>query len=57
MLNGYGNENGIKINRSNQQKKKKKTKTRQICTCSTLLIFLISKTICTWLFCLSLPLF
>ena len=49
MLNGYGNENGIKINRSNQQKKQK-TKTRQICTCSTLLIFLISKTICTWLF-------
>ena len=23
MLNGYGNENGIKINRSNQQKTKK----------------------------------
>ena len=30
MLNGYGNENGIKINRSNWQKKK------QIYTCSTL---------------------
>ena len=29
MLNGDGNENGIKINRSNWQKK-------QICTCSTL---------------------
>ena len=23
MLNGYGNENGIKINKSNQQKKTK----------------------------------
>ena len=33
MLNGDGNENGIKINRSNQQKK-------QICTCSTLFLFL-----------------
>ena len=35
MLKGDGNENGIKIKRSNQQKKK-------ICTCSTL-FFLISK--------------
>ena len=26
MLNGDGNENGIKINRSNQQKKNKRTK-------------------------------
>ena len=34
MLNGDGNENGIKINRSNQQKK-------QICTCSTLFVFLL----------------
>ena len=35
MLNGEGNENGLKINRSNQQKKTN-------CTCSTL-FFLISK--------------
>ena len=35
MLNGDGNENGIKINRSNYQKKTN-------CTCSTL-FFLISK--------------
>ena len=44
MLKGDGNENGIKIKRSTQQKKK-------ICTCSTL-FFLMSiskKTICTFL--------
>ena len=53
MLNGDGNDNGIKINRSNQQKNKlhlqhasflNQQKKKQICTCSTL-------------FCLSLPLF
>ena len=33
MLNGNGNENAIKINRSNQQKKKKR---RKICPCRTL---------------------
>ena len=53
MLNGKGNENGIhiKINRSNKQKtklhvqhtffsNKQKKKTKQICTCSTLFVFL-----------------
>ena len=52
MLNGEGNENGIKINRSNQQKNKlhvqhtffSNQQKKQICTCSRL-------------FCLSLPLF
>ena len=51
MLKGDGNENGIKINRSNQQK--------IICTCSTL-FFLINKNTNLHLstfFCLSLPLF
>ena len=33
MLKGDGNENGIKINRSNYQK-------GQICTCTTLFVFL-----------------
>ena len=48
MLNGDGNENGIKITRSNQQKAKKQVqhtiflirKKKQICTCSTLFVFL-----------------
>ena len=49
MLNGEGNENGIKINRSNQQKNKlhvqhtffsNQPKKKQICTCSTLFVFL-----------------
>ena len=52
MVNGNGNENGNKINTSNQQKKIVRaahyfyliSKKKQICTCSTL-------------FCLSLPLF
>ena len=45
MLKGDGNENGIKIKRSNQQKKK-------IGTCSTLfflIILLAKKKICTFL--------
>ena len=51
MLNGEGNENGIKINRSNQQKTN--------CTCSTLFFLISKKQICTCstVFCLSLPLF
>ena len=49
MLKGDGNENGIKIKRSNQQKK-------EICTCSTL-FFLISKKKKFARFCLSLSLF
>ena len=49
MPNGEGNENGIKINRSNEQKKKKKLhvqhtffliRKKKICTCSTLFVFL-----------------
>ena len=47
MLNGEGNENGIKINRSNQQKTNCTCSTlffliskKQICTCSTLFVFL-----------------
>ena len=35
MLNGDGNENGVKINRSNQQKNK-----LHVCTCNTLFVFL-----------------
>ena len=42
MLKGDGNENGIKIKRSNQQKKK-------ICTCSTLFFLISKKKICTFL--------
>ena len=48
MLNGEGNENGIKINRSNQQKRNKlyvqhtffSSLKKTICTCSTLFVFL-----------------
>ena len=48
MLNGEENENGIKINRSNQQKNRLHVHTlffsnqqkKQICTCSTLFVFL-----------------
>ena len=47
MLNGEGNENGIKINRSNQQKNKLHVQhaffvisKKQICTCSALFVFL-----------------
>ena len=47
MLNGKGNENGIKINRYNQQKNRLHVQhtfclisKKQICTCSTLFVFL-----------------
>ena len=55
MLNGNGNENGIKVNRSNQQKRKK---TKQIARAAH--FFLISKKTNLHVqhaFCLSLPLF
>ena len=41
MLNAEGDENGIKINRSNWQKKKKQNETN--CTCSTLFFLIQSK--------------
>ena len=47
MINGEGNENGIKINRSNYQKANYTcsilfflNNKKQICTCSTLFVFL-----------------
>ena len=60
MLNGEGNENGIKINRSNTQKNKlhvqhtffsNQQKKKQICTCSTLFVFFALFCTTTTLFC------
>ena len=72
MLNGDGDENGIKVNRSNQQKKNKFARAahrfffffqlaKNKCSRAARFFFLISKKkqICTYstLFCLSFPLF